>query len=307
VIGDMEAENLRVRFSQNQASHEVSEDDLKVRESSELDYEVIDDEQEYELIDDDVEIITESIEGGIKDSEVTFRWWKPSLDVGDVSEVFDKVFNRIIEDQTWVFKDCIEEDHDLFEDAVETDEEESVRRGDPRPTHCASEVHFLESEVFDDLNVAEPEQAEWYDEPFEVALDSGSGEHVADEEEVAPAYTVTSSPGSRAGQHFISAARQRIPNKGQFTVVLKSGDGGGAKGRVIRSTFQSAKVTRPLWSVGRICDEGFDVKFNKTEALILTKQGKVVCRFERRGGLYIARLQLRNPLFERFTGPGTHN
>ncbi len=290
---------------------------------------IIQKQQEFETIDDYIEVreyeivedvaIPEPESAPSSCSAESFRWWRPAMELNaDVGIELEEIMKdqewvnenfdiKIMEDQELVFQDCIEEDHDLFEDAVDEDEDESVRRGDPRPPHCAREVMLLESEVFDDVNVAEPELAEWYEEPFEVALDSGSGEHVADEEEVAPAYTVTSSPGSRAGQHFVSAARQRIPNKGQFTVVLKSGDGGGAKARVIRSTFQSAKVTRPLWSVGRICDEGFDVKFNRTEALILTKQGKVVCRFERRGGLYIARLQLKNPLFERFTGPGTHN
>ena len=37
----------------------------------------------------------------------------------------------------------------------------------------------------------------------------------------------------------------------------------GKEGMKIKSTFQTAKVTRPLWSVGKICDEGLEVKFNK--------------------------------------------
>ncbi len=69
--------------------------------------------------------------------------------------------------------------------------------------------------------------------------------------------------------------------------------------------FQDAKVTRPLWGVGKICDEGFEVKFTKNGALVMTAQGKVVCKFERRGGLYVASLQLRNPMHKGFTRPAT--
>ncbi len=136
------------------------------------------------------------------------------------------------------------------------------------------------------------ETGEFYSEPVEVALDSGAGEHVASQS-IAPAYTVEPSPGSRAGQNFIAANNSRIPNEGQMTLLLKCGK------RRIRTTFQVARVARPLWSVGRICDEGFDVKFTKEYAVIMTPAGKEVCRFIRRGGLYLAQLDLQNP-----NGPG---
>ena len=43
----------------------------------------------------------------------------------------------------------------------------------------------------------------------------------------------------------------------------------------IKSTSQVAAVSRPLWSVRRICDEGFEVKLSKTEAVVMQKDGKV--------------------------------
>ena len=164
--------------------------------------------------------------------------------------------------------------------------------------HCA--INLLDSEYMIDINVAEALDyvREFIDEEFEVALDSGAGEHVAASKD-APQYTVVASQGSRAGQNFIAANNQRIPNEGQMTLALKAEGYGKKKGREIQSTFQVAKVSRPLWSVGRICDEGFDVKFTKTEALVLKPDGTVVCRFERRGGLYIAKMSLRNPLFRK--------
>ena len=105
---------------------------------------------------------------------------------------------------------------------------------------------------------------------FEIALDAGAGEHVASRK-VAAEYTVEEPAGSRAGQHFIAAGGARIPNEGQFTLELRSLGFERKKGRDITSTFQVAKVTRPLWSVGRICDEGFDVKFTNSEAYVVTK------------------------------------
>ena len=44
--------------------------------------------------------------------------------------------------------------------------------------------------------------AEWVDVEFEVALDSGSTDHVCHTGDV-PGYVIEASPGSRAGQGFI--------------------------------------------------------------------------------------------------------
>ena len=68
----------------------------------------------------------------------------------------------------------------------------------------------------------------------------------------APLYKMVGSAGSRAGQHFICAGNKRIPKQGQMMLNLKGPDGA----KTNKSTFQVAQVTRPLWSVGRICDNG---------------------------------------------------
>ena len=64
-------------------------------------------------------------------------------------------------------------------------------------------------------------------------------------------------------------------------------------GRTVRSTFQIADVTRALFSVSKMCDEGCEVHFAQTEA-IATKGGKVVTRFAREGGLYCVEMQLKD-------------
>ena len=75
-------------------------------------------------------------------------------------------------------------------------------------------------------------------------------------------------------------------------------------------TFQVAKVTRPLLSVSKICDAGYVVRFTSDMAVVEDEKGKEVCRFVRRGGLYIAKMQLRNPNFRAkastFVRPGAN-
>ena len=179
--------------------------------------------------------------------------------------------------------------HEIETEEYNTDEnlDESMRdsRNYPDGNLCV-----LEGEAYDEVNVAQ--SCEGSMQRIEMALDSGAGEHVASKS-IAPAYTISESAGSRAGQHFVAAGGARIRNEGQFTLRLRSGGLGRHEGRDITSTFQVAKVTRPLWSVGRICDEGFDVKFSKESAVVQTKEGKDVCKFQRKGGLYVAELHLK--------------
>ena len=81
-----------------------------------------------------------------------------------------------------------------------------------------------------------------------------------------------------------------MPNRGEVALRLRTQ---GAGGKEIATTFQVASVTRPLWSVARICDAGFKVVFDPAGAEILDKNGKVMCRFKRVGNLYKARFDLQ--------------
>ena len=81
-----------------------------------------------------------------------------------------------------------------------------------------------------------------------------------------------------------------IPNLGQSQLNLSD------DGRDIESIFQVAAVTRPLMSVGRICDEGHTITFDQVMAAVKSKEGAELCRFQRNNsGLYVAKLKLRNP------------
>ena len=124
-----------------------------------------------------------------------------------------------------------------------------------------------------------------------MALDSGSVVHVCSVDDIA-GYRVVESPGSRDGQEFQMGDGGTIPNLGQSQLNLPDE----SIGRDIKSVFQVAAVTRPLMSVGRICDEGHSVTFNSVMAVVNGADGSELCRFVRNNsGLYFAQLKLRSP------------
>ena len=133
---------------------------------------------------------------------------------------------------------------------------------------------------------------------IKIALDSGAGDHVAGRDQVGPG-RIRQSSGSRRGQHFIDASGNRIENQGESELhMLEPG------GKRIKSVFQVADVTRALYSVSKICDDGCEVYFTATEAVI-TKDGKVITRFAREGGLYCAEMEIKPDAGEEspFVGP----
>ena len=84
-----------------------------------------------------------------------------------------------------------------------------------------------------------------------------------------------------------------IPNLGQATLNLTDA----SADRDLQSTFQIAAVTRPLMSVGKICDTGHTVTFSDVMAVVRAKDGSELARLHRvNGGLDVAKLKLRNPV-----------
>ena len=64
----------------------------------------------------------------------------------------------------------------------------------------------------------------------------------------------------------------------------------------ISSIFQIAAVTRPLMSVGKICDEGHEIIFNAMMAVAKDSSGSEFCQFTRStGGLYVAKMKIKAP------------
>ena len=57
-----------------------------------------------------------------------------------------------------------------------------------------------------------------------------------------------------------------------------------ANKNTMATTFQLAKVSRPLMSVGRLCDAEMDMLFKKDRADVLAIDGSVILSFERQSG-----------------------
>ena len=125
-----------------------------------------------------------------------------------------------------------------------------------------------------------------------MALDSGATGHVCHSGDVL-GYVVEASPGSKAGQGFIVGNGARVPNNGQSLLSLQPS---GKNGNSASTMFQVGAVSRPLMSVGRLCDNGMDILFKKDRADVLASDGSVILSFERQvGGLYFAKLSLKRP------------
>ena len=132
----------------------------------------------------------------------------------------------------------------------------------------------------------------WTDVEFEVALDSGCTDNVCHSGD-APGYVIQESLGSKCGQGFLVGNGERVPNIGEVHLSLETL---GEDAHRLTSTFQVAKVSRPLMSVGRLCDAGMKVEFEKNKASVIAPDGSVACVFERQGsGLYLAKLKLMHP------------
>jgi hypothetical protein len=150
---------------------------------------------------------------------------------------------------------------------------------DEEVTEWLSDTNVFEYQAEDLLPIDEMEEVE-----MAVAIDSGAVDHVASEDDI-PGAEIVPSPASLAGRHFQGANGKTIENKGQSTVRMRSKD----TGVKINSVFQIAHVSRPLYSVSKICDTGCEVHFNKTEGRV-TRNNKLIATFPRRGGLYIGTL-----------------
>ena len=165
------------------------------------------------------------------------------------------------------------------------------------------EVNMLELPESDEVLAPEAGEPELY--TIEVAADLGCADHVADKLS-APNHTLAESRMSQAGLAFLAADGGEIPNEGEMTLNMISD----VKAPV-RSTFQAAKVTRPLMSISKVCDNDNIVLVTKTEGIVRNSKGVTIAKFPRQRGLYVGRFQLRNPTYKSnrsstapFQGPG---
>ena len=126
-----------------------------------------------------------------------------------------------------------------------------------------------------------------------LTLDSGCCDHIVDMSD-APGYACVLHPwaGSQRGQKFVVGNGERVANRGQIKLRMKSKD---ERGFLMNSVFQVAEITRTLMSVSRLCDQDMVCVFEKDHAGVLAPNGTAVARFERDGGLYTCTMKLRRP------------
>ena len=155
--------------------------------------------------------------------------------------------------------------------------------------HCAiAPINVMETVETQAILIA---NEDWNDLESEVALDSGAVIHVYSLSDC-PGYELDESPGSKRGQVLRLGDGGTIPNFGQMPLNLCDDQGNDA-----RSVFQIAAVTRPLMSVGRICDEGHGVTLNAIMSVVRDSGSAEICRFTRQPGvLYVATMKLRSPM-----------
>ena len=188
----------------------------------------------------------------------------------------------------------------------------------PKPTrvhHCddtevspltvEEEVEIIRQSMREDSSDKQVNSLSWRDTggrytKIRSVMDSGAAETVAPPT-MAPRTKVMPSAGSVRGQHYISASKQRIPNLGQQTLTALTSDFQKAT-----MTFQIADVSRPLTSVGEVCDRGNLVVFGPKGGYILSLNNGPRTRFERNGGIYELELWLDDgaDMVSDFTRPG---
>ncbi len=81
-------------------------------------------------------------------------------------------------------------------------------------------------------------------------MDSGAAESVAPPS-MAPQVSIDEAPGSKRGQHYVSASAGRLPNMGQQKLRVQTNEG-----RDALVLYQIAEVSRPLAAVSQTCDNG---------------------------------------------------
>ena len=121
-----------------------------------------------------------------------------------------------------------------------------------------------------------------------MALDSGAVDHVICQDHLPSSAEIGEVTGSRIGKTFVAANGEPMRTFGETTLECQGEDG------ISVASFAVTEVSRPLQSVSRICDQGFEILFNNHEAKIRDpKTGKWVATYPRRGGLYVRTVRAR--------------
>ena len=136
-----------------------------------------------------------------------------------------------------------------------------------------------------------------------VAMDSGAVAHGASPKDIPATVEVTKKGPLR---NFVGANNSPIEHYGTAGVRLEQEDG-----QCVDNNFEVVDVVRPLHSVSMTCDNCHDVLFNKGAGYVvpegvverilaaLSAEGvKPAATYRRRGGLYVAKVKVKDPKAE---------
>ena len=114
-----------------------------------------------------------------------------------------------------------------------------------------------------------------------VIMDSGAAESVCPRS-MAPQFAIQDSLASRSGVFYTSANGGKTMNLGEQHVPVCLSNGA----RSI-ATFQIAEVSRPLMSVGRLCEMGNRVLFGANGGVIMNLRTGEMTPFQKEDGVYV--------------------
>jgi hypothetical protein len=217
-----------------------------------------------------------------------------------VENTIEEMQNEIFEQEVFKFhvvegwrpmdadKDGDNSDVELNAIAVSLKAEETKVEEQRVEEHKVEELDLLSADKMD------IEEKGW--EKIDITVDSGAAHSVADGNICWPTIRRDESEGSRAGSVYLGPGTERIPNRGQTSLNVRTA----GNTAVRKMTFQDAAVRKPLAAVSGITDKGNVVLFDRKGSFIapegapevqtireLIKQVKNRIELERKKGVYI--------------------
>ena len=141
-----------------------------------------------------------------------------------------------------------------------------------------------------EVNSMECEQRDIDRSKLVITIDSGAAESVLNESH-APKIPTRPSEQSRAGVEYVNANGATMPNKGEKLLPIQADNGMDCALRM-----QVTDVKRALLSVGKVCDSGHEVVFQKNGGWIRHKESGRVFNFARADGVYRMEVSVLNEL-----------
>ena len=162
-------------------------------------------------------------------------------------------------------------------------------------TDFAQDINVMTEASDDEEEILAADEIE-----IEVAADTGAGAHCCNPRHIPNSVEVVCDQV----RNFNGAGGEAIKHWGRASVRMEQEDG-----RHISQEVQVMEVTRPLHSISTVCDNEHDVVFTKTEGLVLPAglldevlamvRNKVVAKYKRKGGLYVAKMKVKDPRAKR--------